>query len=69
MSRPGRDRPRPPRVTLTVAEACEALGVSWDTWHERIEPDVRLIRLGRRKLVAVYELERWARDHSEKTLP
>jgi hypothetical protein len=57
-----------PRKALNVNEACAALGVSWDVWHEHIEPDVRLIRIGRRKLVAVAELDRWLADRAEALL-
>jgi excisionase family DNA binding protein len=59
-------RPPPPRVALTVEEACASLGVSWDTWRERIEPDIKLVRLGRRKLVPVAELERWSNDNAAR---
>ena len=62
------DRPPPPRIALSVEEACQSLGVSWDSWRQHIEPDVRLIRLGRRKLVPVAELERWCADHAEAVL-
>lgn len=57
-----------PRLALNVKEACAALGVSWDVWHEHVEPDVRLVRIGTRKLVPVAELERWLAEHSETTL-
>jgi hypothetical protein len=59
-------RPTPPALALSVEGACAALGVSWDTWHEQIEPDVRIVRLGRRKLVPVTELQRWLDEHAEK---
>ena len=55
-----------PRRALSVGEACEALGISWDLWHEYVEPDVRLIRLGRRKVIPVAELERWLGEHGER---
>lgn len=58
-----------PRLSLTVAEACEALGVSWDFWREQVAPEVRIVRRGRRKLVPVAELERWLNEHAEATLP
>jgi excisionase family DNA binding protein len=51
--------------TLSVEQACEALGVSWDTWRAHIEPDVRLVRLGRRKLIPVSELQAWLDRHAE----
>jgi hypothetical protein len=47
---------RTARVTLSIAEACEAIGCSWDFWHEYVEPEVRVVRRGRRKLVPVSEL-------------
>ena len=61
-------KPEPPRLALSIEEACAALGVSWDTWKEHIADQVRVVRLGRRKLVPVAELERWLADHAELTL-
>lgn len=49
----------PPRLALDVAECCAALGCSWDWWSEHVAPEVRIVRRGRRKLIAVAELERW----------
>lgn len=57
-----------PRLALNVKEACAALGISWDVWHEHVESDVRLVRIGARKLVPVAELERWLADHAETIL-
>jgi excisionase family DNA binding protein len=57
-----------PRLALTVTEACQSLGVSWDTWHEAIESDIRLVRLGRRKMIPVHELERWLDRHAERVI-
>jgi excisionase family DNA binding protein len=54
-----------PTLALSVEQACEALGVSWDTWRAHIEPDVRLVRLGRRKLIPVSELRAWLDRHAE----
>jgi len=62
---------RPPevrRLALSIGEACEALGVSWDFWREHIEPTVRVVRRGRRKLVPVAELERWLAENAEQVL-
>jgi hypothetical protein len=55
-----------PALALSVEQACNALGVSWDTWKEHIAPDVRIVRIGRRKLIAVSELQRWLDDHGER---
>src|SRR4051812_25752837 len=57
-----------PILALSVQEACEALGVSWDTWRLHIEPEVRIVRCGRRKIVAVAELERWLDRSAERAL-
>ena len=54
-----------PTLALSVEQACEALRVSWDTWRAHIEPDVRLVRLGRRKLIPVSELQAWLDRHAE----
>jgi excisionase family DNA binding protein len=54
-----------PILALSVEQACEALGVSWDTWRVHVEPDVRLVRLGRRKLIPVSELQAWLDRHAE----
>ncbi len=51
-----------PTLALSVEQACEALGVSWDTWRAHIEPDVRLVR---RKLIPVSELQAWLDRHAE----
>jgi excisionase family DNA binding protein len=57
-----------PRTALSVEEACESLGVGWDLWKASIEPEIKLVRLGRRKLVPVSELEAWLVEHAERTL-
>jgi excisionase family DNA binding protein len=62
------NRAAPPRLALSVSEACQALGVSWPIWREHIERDVRLVRVGRRKLIAVSELQRWLDEHGERVL-
>ena len=63
------DRPPPPRVALTVEEAAVALSVSWDTFHSEIEPELKIVRIGRRKLIPVRELERWLERRAEGVLP
>lgn len=61
-------QPDVPRLALNVREACQSLGVSWDTWKLHVEPEVKLVRLGARKLVPVTELQRWLDAHAERTL-
>jgi hypothetical protein len=48
-----------PRVALSPPEAAAALGIGPDLFAERVQPHVRLVRVGRRKLVPLAELHRW----------
>jgi hypothetical protein len=57
-----------PRLALDVAESCQALGVSWDFWTQHVAPEVRIVRRGRRKLIAVAELERWLEENAHAVL-
>ena len=60
------ERYQQPRVALTLKETCGALGVSWDTWRRHIEPDIKVVRVGGKELIAVAELERWLDEHGER---
>lgn len=57
-----------PRLAVNVKEACSSLGVSWDVWKEHIEPDVKLVRIGSRKLVPLSELQRWLDNNATTVL-
>lgn len=57
--------PKAPVLALTVGQACASLSVSLDIWHEHIEPNVKIVHIGRRKLIPVRELERWLDEHAE----
>ena len=57
-----------PRLALSVAAAAEAVGVSEDFFRDYIAPEVRWVRRGRLKMVAVTELQRWLDENSERTL-
>jgi hypothetical protein len=58
-----------PRLALDVSEACASLGVSWDYFVEYVAPELRIVRRGRRKLIALTELERWLDANAERVLP
>jgi hypothetical protein len=58
-----------PRVALTREEAAASVGMSLDSFERHVQPDVRIIRLGRMRLIAVAELARWADEAGEDTLP
>lgn len=55
--------PRParlgPRLALSPDEAAALLGVSRDYFDEHVIDELRVVRRGRRILVALAELERW----------
>jgi hypothetical protein len=58
-------KPPTPALALSVEQACAALGVGYDLWREHIEPDVRIVRVGRRKIVPTASLEKWLADNAE----
>jgi hypothetical protein len=60
--------PRPLRLALTPSEAAQALGCSRDFFDEHIGPEVRWVRRGRLKFVAIAEIEDWLRQSAALTL-
>ena len=67
-STPKRLRAPVPRTALSIEEACESLGISWDTWQAHVAHEVKIVRIGRRQLVPVAELERWLAANAERVL-
>lgn len=57
-----------PRLALTPAEAAVAIGVSRDFFDEHVLPELRVVRVGRKVLVPVVELERWLERSAARTL-
>jgi excisionase family DNA binding protein len=57
-----------PRVALSREEAAAALGMSLDSFERWVQPSIRMCRLGRMRLIAVAELERWIDENAERTL-
>ena len=47
------------RLVLSIEEAADALSISRDSFERHVIGDLRLVRVGRRLLVPVAELERW----------
>lgn len=62
------ERANIPRLGLSLTEAAEALGVSPDFFAEHVAHELRVVRRGRRKIVAVAELERWLEREAERAL-
>jgi hypothetical protein len=57
-----------PRLALSREEAAAAVGMSLDSFERHVQPHVRMLRLGRLRLVPVRELERWADEQAERTV-
>lgn len=60
--------PRPLRLALTPNEAAQALGCSRDFFDKHIGPELRWVRRGRLKFVAIAEIEDWLRRSAALTL-
>jgi hypothetical protein len=56
------------RLAVTPVEAAESLGCSRDFFDQYISPELRWVRRGRLKFVAVAELEDWLRRSAALTL-
>ena len=56
------------RLALTPVEAAASLGVSRDYLDEHIVPTLKVVRVGRRVIVPVRELERWLEENSARLL-
>lgn len=57
-----------PRLALTREEAAASVGMSLDSFERHVQPTLRLVRLGRMRLVPVGELERWLAENAQRTL-
>jgi len=57
-----------PRVALTREEAAASLGIGLDSFERHVQPDVRMVRRGKLRLVPIVELERWADAQAETTV-
>jgi len=49
-----------PRVGLSRQDAAASLGMSLDSFERHVQPELKLIRRGKLRLIPVVELERWA---------
>jgi excisionase family DNA binding protein len=57
-----------PRIALTPAEAAESLGCSAEFFREHVDHELPWVRRGRKRLVPVSALERWAESNAERAL-
>ena len=56
------------RLALSKAEAAAALGVSVDFFEDHVMHQLRIVRLGRRRLIPVDELVRWLDHNASRAL-
>lgn len=57
-----------PPLAVPPAEAAALLRVSRDFFDEHVLPELRVVRRGRKVLIAVSELERWLKASAALTL-
>ena len=55
-------------VLVTREDAARALAMSLDHFERHVQPELRLVRTGRKVLVPVRELHRWAEENAARTL-
>ena len=55
-----------PRISLTPNEAAASLGIGPDLFDSAVRPRLRVIRLGRKTLIPVEELKRWAEANADR---
>jgi hypothetical protein len=58
----------PGRLALSPDEAAAAIGCSRDFFDAHIAPELRIVRRGRRRFVAVRELARWLDSEAARAL-
>jgi hypothetical protein len=56
------------RLAVTPGQAAAAIGCSRDFFDEHIAPELRWVRRGRLKFVAIAELESWLQRSAALTL-
>ena len=59
---------RAPRLALTRQEAAAALGMSINSFERHVQPELRLVRRGKLRLIPVREIERWLEENSDLAL-
>jgi hypothetical protein len=50
------------RLAMTRAEAARALGVSINSFERHVQPELRIVRRGKLRLIPVHEIERWLEE-------
>jgi hypothetical protein len=56
------------RLAMTRVEAARALGVSINSFERHVQPELKIVRRGKLRLIPVREIERWLEENAEWTL-
>ncbi len=57
-----------PRLALTREEAAAAIGMSLDSFERHVQPTLKIVRLGKMRLVSIGELQAWLERNAQTTL-
>ncbi len=57
-----------PRTALTREEAAYSLGVGLTTFKTEIQPQLKIIRIGKVRLIPLAELERWTSENAQSVV-
>jgi hypothetical protein len=57
-----------PRLALTPTEAAAALGIGLTSFKKYVQPQLRIVRRGKLRVIPVSEVERWAEENAERVL-
>jgi hypothetical protein len=61
-----RDVAAVPRLALTPTEAAAALGMGLTSFKKYVQPQLRIVRRGKLRVIPVSEVERWAEENAER---
>lgn len=56
-------------LAVPITKAAEMCGVSRRTFYDRVLPELATVRIGRRLVVPVKELEKWIDEHRQPPPP
>jgi hypothetical protein len=56
------------RLAYSPDEAAALIGVSRSFFFEHVLPELRVVRVGRRRIVALRELERWLDENGSRSV-
>jgi excisionase family DNA binding protein len=56
------------RLAFSPEEAAESIGCSRSFFYEHVLPDLRVVRVGRRRIIPRASLEQWLRDEASRAI-